>query len=333
MKTNLLFTIALCLVFSVVTGSLSAQTDPGTDNLTHLWTFNDGTTTDEVGGANGVLVGGADVFDGDLVTSDTGQWMEMSGIVISMNAYTEVTVAVWFTSKPLGNPAWSMLWYFGGSEPATGGDVALGSNGVFFQPARNDDKTRTAISCGDIETPWSTETGVDYLPELDSGNLNHAVTYVNATEIGLYINGEFIGSAALEGDNSLVNVKTDFAWLGRGGYAGDDNWQGNVHEFSIYDKALSADEVTFLYQRGAITGIDEIKSSFNPRIYSANGLVYIENLGSHNLNSVEIYDMVGKLVYKTNVFSEIINPNLPENLYIVRIQSDNDTYQTKISIR
>jgi len=327
MKTNLLFTIALCLVFPVITGVLNAQTDPGTDNLTHIWTFEDGTTNDGVGAAHGVLMQGATVDGGDLYLADTGQYMEMSGAVIFLNSYTEVTIAAWFTSGYLANAGWSMLWYFGGQEGCVGG------GGMFFTAARADDKCRAAISCVNLTEPWTVETGVDYLPELDSGYLHHVVTYVNATEIGLYIDGEFVGSAALEGDNSLANLINDKAYLAKGGYCGDPEWIGRIHEVSMYDKALSADEVLFLYQNWTTTNVENIKSSFNPKIYSANGMVYIENLWNNNLNSIEIYDMVGKLVYKTDVFSEVINPNLPSNLYIVRIQSDNDTYQTKISIR
>ncbi len=328
MKTNLLFTIALCVVFSVIAGSINAQTDPGTDNLTHLWDFEDGTTGDAIGGATGVLMQGATVDNGDLYMADTGQYMEMPGALIAINSYTEVTIAAWFTSGYLANAGWSMLWYFGGQEGCVGGA------GMFFTAARADDKCRAAISCGNLTEPWTVETGVDYLPELDSGNLHLATTYVNATDIGLYIDEAFVGSAALEGDNSLANLSTDRAYLSKGGYCGDPEWIGRIHEVRIYDRVLTADEVSFLYHNGPFpVGIEETKVSFSPKIYSANGLIYIENLENHILNSVEIFDMVGKMVYKTDVFSEVINPNLPSNLYIVRLQGDNLNYQTKISIR
>jgi hypothetical protein len=60
-------------------GTVILPTDPGTANLTHQYTFNDGTANDSVGGANGVLVGGAAIVDGALVTTAQDQWMEMPG--------------------------------------------------------------------------------------------------------------------------------------------------------------------------------------------------------------------------------------------------------------
>jgi hypothetical protein len=220
------------------------------ENLTHIWTFEDGTTKDGIGTADGVLRQGATIVDGDLVMSDTGQYMEMPGDVISINSYSEVSVAAWFTSGKLANPSYTMLYYFGGDANGVGGD------GFFFTAARQDDKCRAAISCGNYTEPYLYETGVDYLPELDSGNIHHVVSYITATEIGLYIDGEFIGSATLEGNNSIANLSNDRAYLAKGGYFWDPEWIGRIHECSIYDKALSADDIMALYQKRYITDKD-----------------------------------------------------------------------------
>ena len=213
--------------------------DPGTDNLVHSYTFEDGTANDSVGEAHGTLVGGAAVVDGALVTTAQDQWMEMPGDIIAMNTFDEVTIEAWYASEAGANTGWSMLAYFGDSVNG------LGSNGFLITTARADDKSRAAISCGDIATPWASETGADG-PEYDDGLLHHMVSTIDATDITLYIDGELIASTPLAAHNSISGISQNFAYLAKGGYDGDPEWIGSIEEFNIYNKALSASEVLFL---------------------------------------------------------------------------------------
>ncbi len=67
-------------------GRLAQGIDPGAQNLTHSWTFNDGTANDYVGGLSSTLIGGASVnTEGVLWTSDQDQWMEMPGGLIALD--------------------------------------------------------------------------------------------------------------------------------------------------------------------------------------------------------------------------------------------------------
>jgi hypothetical protein len=213
--------------------------DPGTGNLRHQYTFEDGTAKDSVGGADGVLVGGAAVVDGAMVTTAQDQWMEMPGSVIAMNTYAEVSIAAWYTPTAGANPGWSMLAYFGDSLNG------LGSNGFFITTARADDKSRAAISIGDVATPWASESGADG-PEYDDGKPHLMVSTINATDITLYIDGVLIASTSLSATNKISGISPNFAYLAKGGYSGDPEWIGAIQEFRIYDKALSAGEVLYL---------------------------------------------------------------------------------------
>ncbi len=121
--------------------------DPGTGNLKHLYTFEDGTANDSVGLAHGKLIGGAAVVDGSLVTTAQDQWMEMPGETIAMNTYAEVTVAAWYTPKANANTGYAMLSYFGDSING------LGANGYFVTTARGDNVSRTGISVGNTTAP------------------------------------------------------------------------------------------------------------------------------------------------------------------------------------
>lgn len=334
MKAKLLLICVLALTLPM---GLLAQVDPGTANITHSWTFDDGTANDQVGKAHGVTAGDAAIEDGNLVINTTGSWVELPGSKIGISAYTEVSVSTWFTTftDETFNTGYTMIWYFGGSELDGGtGTVELGSNGFFLAPARGDDVCRTGLSTGNIATPWTQETAVNYEPEMASdGKTWHIVSIVDATNVSLYVNGVLIGTDPLATmSNSLSKLKDDFAWIGRGGYAGDPNYFSKVDEVVMYNKALTADNVLALYQKKA-TGSKEIKNPANLKVSSLGKNIYIKNADNITINSIRVYDMVGKLVYKSNVSQEVINTNLLPSVYIVKIQSNKGEYNAKISIK
>ncbi len=214
--------------------------DPGTDNLKHLYTFDDGTTTDSVGGVNGTLVGGATVADGALVTTAQDQWMEMSGADIAVNTYEAFSVVAWFTPQAGANTGYHMICYFGDSLNG------YGSNGIFYTPARGDNVSRAGISCGNVDAPWGAETAVNG-PEIDDGQPHFVVVTIDGTSVTLYQDGVLYGPATLSAANKLSAVSTNFAYLAKGGYTGDPEWLGQIHEFRVYNKALTVGEADYLF--------------------------------------------------------------------------------------
>ena len=245
-KTYLFLCLLLGLSISVKT---VAQTDPGTANLKHQYTFDDGTANDVVGTANGTLMGGATVANKGLVTT-TGGYLDLPGQTIGVNTYGGLTTDIWFTSAAGVNSGCTMLTYFGNTTGSYGTDY-------IFSTAAGCSATRTAISCGSTSQPWTAENGVDKLPDdinpkrIDDGKLHHLVTTLDATTLTLYLDGVNIGSTALSGSNAISALGTQFAYIAKGGYTGDPTWKGVVHKYSIYNKALTADEVLFNFQKGA----------------------------------------------------------------------------------
>jgi Tol biopolymer transport system component len=229
--------------------------DPGTANLKHSWTFNDGTANDYVGGANGTLVGGARVAGGMLILDTLNQYMEMPAAMLELNTYSELTLEAWFRPFPNANAAYHHLASFGNTDSSSG----MGNDYINITPARGDDKSRAAISCGPYTSaPWAAESGADG-PEFDDGELHHMVCTLSATEITLYIDGVLAAATAgmeqgptpLAANNRISLISPTFAYLGKSVYPGDPTWRGEIPEFNIYDKALSPDEVLFLFTRGA----------------------------------------------------------------------------------
>jgi hypothetical protein len=231
-KTYFLLCMLVALGGSV---HVSAQTNPGTTNLKHQWTFDGGSATDAIGGVVGTIHGTATLANNAFIS--TNGYMDFPAASIGINSYSELTVEVWCTSAAGKNTGWTMLSYFG--ETVAG----AGKNYTFLSIARAVDGSMVSLET----STWNGATG----PEYDDGKLHHFVYTVNATTIAYYIDGTFISSSPLAAGNTLASVSTSLAYLGRGGWTGDPNWIGSFHKFSIYDKALTSDEILYLYQDGA----------------------------------------------------------------------------------
>lgn len=265
----------LCLLFLSGISSAFAQTDPGTANLKHVWSFDNG-VVDEVGGVTGVLEGAATVANKALNTSNGG-FFSMPASEIGINTYTAMTSEVWFTSAAGVNTGFTMLNYFGNT---TG---SIGTSYFMISTARGDNVSRAAISCNNTSNPWATETGVNGT-EYDDGKLHHMVSVVTDTTIAFYIDGVYINKATLSADNKLANIGTSFAYLAKAGYTGDPTWRGNIHKFSLYNKPLTNDEVLYLYQKGpekeAVLTATAANLTFDENYYAEQFNVTGANLGS-----------------------------------------------------
>jgi len=228
-KTYLLVCLFMILGISVKT---MAQTDPGTANLKHQWKFDDG-ANDNVGTLNGTLMGTATVANGDLVTGDAG-WVEFDAAALAINTYSELTVSAWFTSIAKANTGFHFLYYFGNSD-------GNGNHFTGYTPARGNDVSRLMLNTNG-------ESIVDDT-EFDDGILHHVVCIVDAAIVSYYLDGNLVNSTTV-GNSKLADVGTQFAYIAKGGW-NDPNWKGFLHEMSVYDKALTADNVKYLYSLNA----------------------------------------------------------------------------------
>lgn len=219
--------------------------DPGTANLVNSYTFDDGTTNDSVGAANGTLVGDAHVADGSLVLDGNGDYMSMPGDVIALNSYSEISIECRFTSVAGGNTGFHMIAAFG--EEGTGAASWAGYKYLFITPARGDNVSRAAIQTSSMDdSPWTEETGVSAKVEHDDGIEHNFVCTVDASKIVFYIDGNRIGGALLAAGNEIAGISQAVAYLGKGVYPADPLWAGSIDEFNIYNKALSGAEVAYL---------------------------------------------------------------------------------------
>jgi hypothetical protein len=321
----------------IVTVSLFAQVDPGTQNLKHSWTFEDGTANDYVGGVDGYLMGGAYIEDGALVTDTLDQYMDLLAEDIALQTYQAFTIDIWFQSFEGLNATYHMFFYFGDTH--NGG----GTNGYFLTPARGDNVSRAAISCWTDPNPYQGESGANG-PEYDDGILHHMASTLDNKEITLYIDGVEMGRTALLEENTIDALFPVYCYLAKGGYTGDPTWRGMIMECSIYDRVLTSDEILFLAQKGP-TAVE------NPIANLPQGYGLLQNYPnpfnptttiSFNLQRrsgvrITVYDMLGQQV------AELLNEdkgkglssvqfdgsNLSSGLYLYKMQIDNKQIFTK----
>lgn len=241
-KNTILFFVMMLIAYA----SAIAQVDPGTANLTHSWTFDDGTAIDTVGGVTGVLMGDAEILNGSLQTTNPNSWMELPADTLAINGYDAITIVAWFKSVPNGNTGFTMLASFGNTQNTLGVDY------YYITAAREDDVSRAGISCGDASTPWASETFAEGT-EYDDGKLHQMVSTIDSANITLYIDGQLQGTTPLAANNSISLISSNFAYLAKSVYDGDLTWKGEILEFDIYNKALSPDEVLFLFNETDVT--------------------------------------------------------------------------------
>ena len=227
-------------------GTTALPKDPGTDHLTHQYTFEDGTANDSVGEAHGTLMGDAVVVDGSLVTDGVDDWMEMDGAAIAINTYTTgLTLEMWSTQGP-ENQSYSLTASFGGTW-----DNGFGKDYLGISTTRGNEVSRAMMAnTPDQDAPWADEVGVDG-PELNDALVHQYILTIDdpaadgSGELAYYVDGVLQGTAPLNG-TTISGLSNDFVYLGKGVYSVDAEVACKIHKFSIYNRALSLGEVRYL---------------------------------------------------------------------------------------
>lgn len=215
---------------------------PARGELTHLYTFNDGSASDSVGNAHGQLQGNAFV-DGDGLLNLPGggnDFVSLDGQAIDIASYTDVTFEAWFTADQL--LSWQRVFDFGDRTVATneqgyvyytplsGGGTGLGVYANFGQ------RTEAAH------------------PPLQTGQLYHLAFVIDdssnggSDELSVYINGDL--EVSVNHTRSLSNVSNEFALLGESLITGDPNFNGSMDEFRMHDNAFDANAVAASFTAG-----------------------------------------------------------------------------------
>ena len=249
---------------SYVTPLFPAPSDPPPpadtgllSNVVHRWSFN-GNLNDSVGGSTAVLVdpGGIAAFAGGKlnVSANSGQNSDQTpftsgayvdlpnGIISSLGG--NATFEWWGMVST--NRTWAEIFSFGkssGGENRSNG--AVNQEYITLIPQASSGGLRLTHRDGGLQT----ESSVDWTTAPTTGVEYHFVaTWDTVNDVQkLYVNGVLVGSSPLLID--LIDVEDVNNWLGRSQW-GDPLFDGLHNEFRIYDRALSAAEVSTSYAAG-----------------------------------------------------------------------------------
>lgn len=149
-------------------------------------------------------------------------------------------------------------------------------------------------------------------------NWVHIVTTFDGATAKIYRNGTQVASGNKAGWNTLSGVFI----LGR-------DVEIYIDDLKIYNRAISAAEVSSLYTNNAILSMQNftsknLKATIYPNPTSTNFTIDMEN----EVKSVEIYSLLGQKVLSSNTKNTNVS-SLQKGVYMVRIEDTNNAITTQ----
>lgn len=240
--------------------SVGAPSVPSTIDDPLLYYTNDSadvsgaTITDRgSGGNNGTLVNSP-----GSVAGHTGEALSFNGTNQSINSghatnldVTTFTLACWFkaTSVPSAGSGGGSRWFFG-KDTNTGRSFAYGINYDFSHNLAALQIQINGTNYGGSSVGAGTAITVD-------GLWHHATLTYDGTNVVYYLDGVPDGSAA---GATPAATATDLLIGARGYPSFEGRFAGSLDEVRIYDRALSASEVTDLYNFTGAPVVSPIRS-------------------------------------------------------------------------
>ena len=199
--------------------------------LLHRYSFNDGTTSDSVGGSPfaGSIVGSASVSGNQLMISSLGPYMSVPASVFG--SYTAITIEVWATTaSSLGG--YARIFQLG-SSVSNMASLVLDRNSVngYVQMEYRPDLTAYIAS--------STVT-------FSGQTLHVAIVLAVGAQPMLYVNGAYAGSAPY----TMTTMLTPAQFRLGGSLDGGNQFQGSIDEFRIWGGTLSASDIATRFSQG-----------------------------------------------------------------------------------
>ena len=341
MKRKLLFIIILGIL--TINGIVNGQApDPVISFSFDEDVSEGGTVTAETGGITGELKNSAYCAGGDLILEQTvdtlPDFVELDAASIEINTFSEFSVLISFTSDTLDYGGVTKqhisIWAFGDAYAYASGDLAM--DYIYFAPSRQGtDKAQAFIACG--YGPYCFEhqdTSANYVPNLMDDQEHQAVVSFDDSELGLFVDGDLVGYTSVNVDtNNIAAISNALAYLGRSTYGTShvSQFKGRIHDFKIYDEALSEDDVTAIYTG---VGINEaVNKLLPPNVYSTGSSVIIDLNSTENyFSAINIYDITGSLVKKLDNSGSRLEIPLASGVYIIQAGNESEFSTKKVIV-
>ena len=242
-----LLTLAFAVFFLCATLTNTAKAQDITSGLVGYWPLDDGSgldVTDTTGGNDGVLVNSPVWVDGRF-----GDALQFSGSFATDNRVDiphstalepdDLTVSLWVYRMDDDQQEWTELlikgqWFSGNSSIYSYGFEQVSNTNIF----------KWDVSHSDGEDPVMSNVVPDRTWTHLVGTYNSATKYVSIYQDGVLIDTQY---------RSGTRVKTSYPIVlgcygaGQCTTQNSGHFQGKLDEIRIYDRALSAEDITLLY--------------------------------------------------------------------------------------
>jgi len=153
-------------------------------------------------------------------------------------ASSTYSVSVWFKTNSTAGKTLFSDYNAGGADRSTRASLIIRSDGKFL------------FSLGNNSSSWSNFTSVDATPYVDN-NWHNLVLVINGTSVKLYADGNTTPIGDLTSTVSAGTAADYSISLGVAGEANALYLNGSIDQVRIFNKAISAAEVTTLYNEVA----------------------------------------------------------------------------------
>ena len=117
---------------------------------------------------------------------------------------------------------------------------------MFLTPYYGENHLRGAITAGSYDY----EKGVSIDVDIETGKWTHLVMQQEGDTMRIYIDGELAGEAEnVKLDPYEIAYTIPYCYIGKSMWSGDKFFDGTIDEFYVYDRAISSEEVTELFEK------------------------------------------------------------------------------------
>jgi hypothetical protein len=213
------------------------------------WTFDDGTANDVIGSMNGTLQGGAQIQDGRVILNGTDAYVITAPLPADVS---EKTLVAWVALDTLDQGGGGVITLMTG-DGDTFDSIVYGERTPRQWMSGSDFWNRSAVDNG-----GSQETaGPHVLVHL-------AIVYKADNSIALYRNGQPYGQPYAQGSLISYSANNGVVVLGMRHQlapGGNRMLTGEIDEASLYNRALTAAEIQYLYAAKELRFVAEPQST------------------------------------------------------------------------